>query len=822
MSYKLKSLYIFKLLVCIFIIYIPSHVVADSVNWEHFKLKFISEDGRVIDTGNGNVSHSEGQGLGMLFAVAHDDQITFNKVWQWTKTNLDLREDGLFVWQWVPDKENHTEDFGSATDGDIFIAWAMARAAEKWKNPSYLEIAKSIVKAIRTQLVVEIDGDTLLLPGPVWPRRDRHTTINLSYWIYPAFQEFSKIDASPQWEKLIQTGIDLIRHAQFGAWDLPADWMAIKNDGSFSQVEEFPFVFGYEAVRIPLYYLWGGYNQKDLLRVFQAFWAATEKGSKLVTMLGLATDSVIQQEAVLAYRAVSDLVECAISQKPASFVGKSLSDYDDYYSSAIYLIAQLVVEERMPYCKEEGLITDINYACIHGDNSQCPLPDPIPEKIEKGSLIVRVEDFIRIPPTRTSRPLVRINFLTHANDRSGRMYVNDEDGKVYIIQDGKLLSEPLIDIARIRGQNFIAGAAELGLLSIAFHPDFSKPDKPGFGLLYTAHTEISESTSTNKDVRVFPSPADKIDHYNVISEWKVDPENVNKVMPGLQRELLRIAQPENHHCIGQLGFDPTLKKDDPEYGILYISIGDGGWNEYLTKSPYRLSQDLGNPLGKILRINPTSGTDQKEYVIPENNPFINSKDILPEIWAYGLRDPQRFSWDSNDGKMYIADIGQNNIEEINIGVSGANYGWQHREGSFAVDYSNYKNVLPLPPNDSTWDFAYPVLQYDHDEGNEIGGGFVYQGKLLPELHGRYVFNDLMNGRVFHVDASDLIRGKVKKIEELRLYYNGAEKTFLEILNDDSRADLRLGVDENGELYALSKRDGMVRRLLPMQKGETVN
>ena len=556
---KLSNCNISILILSVSLCTLPSYVFSDTGNWEQFKSRFISDEGRVIDTGNGNISHSEGQGMGMLLAVAHDDPATFEKIWNWTNINLGLREDGLFVWRWIPDKDNHTEDIGSASDGDILITWAMMRAAIKWKNPSYLDIAKKLTKAIRTQLIIEIDGNTLLLPGPVWPRREKYTIINLSYWIYPAFQEFRKIDTSPQWEKLIQTGVDLIRYARFGAWDLPADWMAIKNDGSFSQVEEYPFVFGYEAVRIPLNYLWGGYNQKDLLRVFQAFWAATEKGNKLVTMLGLATDSVIQQEVVLAYRAVSDLVECAISQKPVSFVGKSLSDYDDYYSSAIFLIAQLVVEERMPYCKEEGLITDINYACINGDNSQCPIPDPISKKIEKSNLIVRVEDFIRIPPTRTSRPLVRINFLTHANDKSGRIFVVDEDGKIYIIQEGKLLSEPLIDIARIRGQNFIAGTAERGLLSIAFHPDFSKPDKQGFGLIYTAHTESSESKSVNNDVRIFPSPADKIDHYNVVSEWKVDFENPNKVMPDSQRELLRIAQPEKEHSIGQVGFDPTLK-----------------------------------------------------------------------------------------------------------------------------------------------------------------------------------------------------------------------------------------------------------------------
>ncbi len=811
-----------KFISFVFLLCFSSQVFADLENWERFKTRFISAEGRVIDTGNGHISHSEGQGAGMLLAVAYDDQDTFERIWAWTDKNLGIRDDGLFVWRWDPNKDLHTEDFGSASDGDIFIAWAMARAAKKWENPTFLKNAKQLAKTIRTQLVADVYGDTLLLPGPVWPRRDGHTVINLSYWIYPAFQELGEIDPSPEWEKLIRTGIDLMTRAKFGDWDLPADWIAVKNDGSLSQLDDFSFVFGYEAVRIPLYYLWGGYKQKDLLRVYQAFWSTTAKGNKLVTILGLALDSIIQQENVLAYSAVSELVECAISQEPVSVLTKSFSDYEDYYSAVLFLIAQRVVEESMPYCRAEETGKDTKPICTEVGDPNCPISDPIHAKIEKGELIVRVEDFIQIPPTKLRRPLARIKSLTHTNDKSGRIFVIDEDGKIFLIKDGQLQLEPFLDIARIRGNHFFSDNEDVGIRSIAFHPDFSTPDTFGFQHFYTVHSERADSPSMSADTPIFTSSSNHVNHYDVISEWRVDANNPDKAMPGSQRELMRIAQPRQYNNVGQIGFDLTMGKDDPEFGLLYISVGDGGEANTFN------AQDRSNLFGKILRIDPQLGKKKGGYGVPKNNPFMGGeKNILPEIWAYGFDNPWQFSWDPENGKMFIVDAGRKNIEEVNIGKPGANYGWNHREGTFAAKYSDESNVFPLPVNDAVWNFTYPVLQYDLDEGKSIIGGFVYRGRLIPELHGHYVFADFLKGRIFYTDVnnlpmdqSDMSLDVSKKIHEMRLFYKGAEKNILEILNYDSRADLSLGVDEEGEIYILTKRDGMIRRLLSMPSENT--
>jgi len=798
---------------------------ADYLNWEHFKLKFITEDGRVVDDGNGNVSHSEGQGTGMLLAVAHDDQVTFEKIWHWTEKNLGIRDDGLFTWQWLPDQENHTPDIGSASDGDILIGWAMVRAAEKWKSPDYLEIAKRVTKTIRTNLISEIYNYTLLLPGPVWPRRDGHTVINLSYWIFPAFEDFRNIDPSPQWEKLIQTGISLIAKTKFGSWDLPADWIAVKDDGTVSQVDGFSFVFGYESLRIPLFYLWGGHKQKEYLRIYQAFWSATARGSELVTVVGLATDTIIQQENVLAHQAVSQLINCAINKQPAPFLGFGLAEYNDYYSSVIYLLAQLTVIEQLPYCQTDGLVTDTNRLCGEGIKSQCPLADPIPEKIKKGKIVVKVQDFIQIPQYRTTRPLAKTEFLTHAGDGSKRIFVVDQVGKIYIIQNNKLLPEPFLNIEEIRGANYIGrqGRNELGLKALAFHPDYAKKGGSGYQYLYTIHTERKLSRSVSKDTPVFESPSGKIYHYDVVSEWRVDPTDPNRILPESQRELMRVAQPTRSHNVGIVAFDPTVPEDSKDYGLMYIGVGDGGWAEYAITAEYRMGQDLKNIFGKILRIDPQPGKDGGGYGIPDNNPFVEKRgNVLPEIWAYGLRNPKRISWDNIYNRMYIADIGYNNIEEVNLGVSGANYGWNHREGTFAINYSDDYLVTPLPKDDNVWNFTYPIAQYDHHEGKAISGGFIYRGKLIPELKGYYVFADISNGRIFYVDVENITSGQLAEIQELRLNYNGDEKTYLEILNGDYRAAMKLGFDEDSEIYVMTKRDGMIRKLLPMPKEEIVD
>ena len=200
--------------------------------------------------------------------------------------------------------------------------------------------------------------------------------------------------------------------------------------------------------------------------------------------------------------------------------------------------------------------------------------------------------------------------------------------------------------------------------------------------------------------------------------------------------------------------------------------------------------------------------------IPTDNPFVNDIDIAPEIWAYGLRHPQQFSFDT-DGTMYIGDIGQSQIEEVNIGIAGANYGWRLREGTFATAFGiggvRPNPVYPRPADQQ--EFVYPVAQFDHDEGNAISSVFVYRGSGIPELQGKALFTDMVTGRVFYIDTENLEPGNPATIQELRISFDGNERNVADAVGFQNtyargnRAGLRLGIDSNGELYFLTKGDG---------------
>jgi glucose/arabinose dehydrogenase len=303
-------------------------------------------------------------------------------------------------------------------------------------------------------------------------------------------------------------------------------------------------------------------------------------------------------------------------------------------------------------------------------------------------------------------------------------------------------------------------------------------------------------------------------HHGVLAEWTVDVRNANRVDPVSRREVLRIAHPRRDHVMGLVAFNTNAREKDADYGMLYIGVGDGGNTVIGGKQvdAMRNAQDKSKPLGKILRINPLAAAGRK-YSVPQDNPFVRDPDALKEIWAIGLRNPQRFTWDTEgDGRMIIVDIGQANVEEINVGKAGANYGWGEREGTFVVDHDNQSRLLSLPAGDAGRGYTYPAVQYGHDLGRAVAGGFVYRGKLLPVLLGQYFFGDIVSGRVFFVDAAALTSSEPSGFRELPLHHYGREKSLLDILDGKKRADLRFGMDQTGEIYLLTKQDGVVRKL----------
>jgi len=313
------------------------------------------------------------------------------------------------------------------------------------------------------------------------------------------------------------------------------------------------------------------------------------------------------------------------------------------------------------------------------------------------------------------------------------------------------------------------------------------------------------------------NPSLRPDHFAVVAEWSVDPKDPDVVDPATRREILRFGPWRKDHGGGQLAFDPTLRPDDPDYGLLYISVGDGG-NSAINFGGkvdiYRQAQNTALPFGKILRIDPLPTTGAG-YRVPSDNPFVGRPGFLPEIWAYGLRNPERFSWDTGGRHaMLIADIGQANIEKIDLGRAGANYGWSIFEGRYVVDHENEKHLLP-PPDTVPPGITFPAAEYDHRDGDAVIGGFVYRGKRVPALVGKYVFGDIVRGSIFYVGADALQSGTDAPIYRLRLFYRGKEADMRsDIVGNGARADLRFGSDQDGEIYVLTKQDGMIRRIAP--------
>jgi sugar lactone lactonase YvrE len=457
--------------------------------------------------------------------------------------------------------------------------------------------------------------------------------------------------------------------------------------------------------------------------------------------------------------------------------------------------------------------------------SLAQITDPIVQPIEKSALSVALKEIAQIPNSGTDREkAARLNILTHAGDGSKRLFVNDMRGNLYVIVDGT--ATVYLNLKRLICDNFTYETDQQGFAYFAFHPEFAKN-----GIFYTATSETQNSgipdfpvtkTIIDRDNKIIESS-----HHDVIREWKAtDPSS--DTFAGTSREILRIEQPYPDHNVGQLSFNPNAKPGDDDYGLLYIAVAGGGSDGFPVShtDPLDNGQDLGTPLGKILRVNPLGNNSTNgQYGIPSDNPFVADKDpkTLGEIWTYGLRNPHRFSWDTGGKhKMLIADIGQAFIEEVNLGIKGANYGWGNREGTWVVDEKNEKVLFPLPSDDAKYGYTYPVAQYSHHVpknypdfyGITIAGGYVYRGKAIPELAGQYIFADFgSDGRFFHAPVDELVNGKQAKIKELRLFDRKKEATFLQIIGK-KRSDVRFGVDEDGEIYVTSKQDGKVRKLVP--------
>ena len=448
-------------------------------------------------------------------------------------------------------------------------------------------------------------------------------------------------------------------------------------------------------------------------------------------------------------------------------------------------------------------------------------PDPIPARIAPGELAVEIVEFATLPPSSTGFPKVHLNQLGHAGDGSGRLFAVDSRGKLYWVDRATGAAKVALDLKKVRGSAFVAPTSQqsMGFRSFAFHPDRGRAGRPGRHKIYTVSTETIASRPAGVPLLSGPYP---VLFHDVIAEWSTYVSAPSLVDPKSRREVLRIAQYQRGHNTGPLAFDPNAAVGSAAYGKMFVAIGDGGLN---TAHPdfYDSAQAPGRALGKILRIDPLRQANGASYGVPATNPFVGRSGYLPEIYASGLRHPQHLSFDwgisrGGTGVLLTIDIGQAYVEELNLVTAGANFGWPVREGTFVTDRYDQSTLYALPADDARNGFIYPVAQYDHNERNELNlvaitGGFVYRGSAVPALRGYYLMGDIVTGRIYYVAVSSLRQGAQAVLRELNLRRNGRPVTLTGLLGNP-RADLRLGQDEAGEIYVLTKRDGKIRRLAP--------
>lgn len=312
--------------------------------WARFRTAYVTDDGRVLDTANGNVSHSEGQGWALMAAQAADDPASFARILDWTTATLQCRGDSLHAWCYKPGAANPVPDRNNATDGDLFIAAALARAAVRWHRPDYAERAARIGRDVLA-LVRQAGPYTVLLPGAAGFEKPDSVIINPSYYAFALFADLDALAPSPVWDAVRRDGAALLLQARFGRWGLPPDWMRVaRHDGAVSIAPGWPPRFSYDAIRVPLHLVWGGQADPKLLDGFIRY-MQSQRGTP-PAWTDLATNATAPYLAPPGFLAVAALA----LQQPTldATVGlPSVNAAPDYYNAGLILLSRLAAEERV-------------------------------------------------------------------------------------------------------------------------------------------------------------------------------------------------------------------------------------------------------------------------------------------------------------------------------------------------------------------------------------------------------------------------------------------------------------------------------------------
>ena len=514
------------------------------------------------------------------------------------------------------------------------------------------------------------------------------------------------------------------------------------------------------------------------------------------------------------------------------------------------------------------------------------------------SVTIEVADYATLPITglldgkgQTDGMLARVNSLRQEPGNvpggASRLFVNDLNGPLYILDRTSTTFTTYLDFNGREGHTglFRKLSYEIGyaggFVSLQFDPEYARngkfytvhledPSLPGSNLPDNAHLPglaVAGYTVTRAET----TPGDST-REGVLIEW-TDTKIANTTFEGSARELLRVSLNTRIHPLGDLSFNPTARRSDADWRVLYIGCGDGGSGE--SRLAIRMNpQRLDTLVGKILRIVPDLNDHQPtsrvsangRYRVPTDNPFVSVEGARPEVWALGLRNPHRLTWaidaaNPRNTRLITNSIGLRTWETVNIVHKGANYGYSLREGNETLQADNKTTALPDPDTipvrisdtvtTGTVVPTYPVIQYPHlpGGGDAVGSGFLYRGTRLPALRGKYVFTDISTGRIWYADYSEMLAADdgnpktLAALHEVKLLWkdpaaggNGAKQIFdtmfpiakaayharggkaailpgRAFVSGEGRADAHVAVDGAGELYLFSKTDGMLRAVV---------
>jgi hypothetical protein len=448
---------------------------------------------------------------------------------------------------------------------------------------------------------------------------------------------------------------------------------------------------------------------------------------------------------------------------------------------------------------------------VLAQSSTDPFPAPIPAT--EGVILVGLAEFASLPDIDGVAAR-----MMQLQDEPGtkRLFVNDQRGPLYTVSYDGAEVALYLDVNDPKwGVGVLSMGRERGVQHFAFHPQFGQPGTPGAGKFYMFVDTPNQSVPPD-----FRTPSEMSTHDNVVLEWTATTPGAPTYDGGRPKELFRFRDPFANHNGGFMAFNPLAREGAPDFGMLYIGIADGGSGG----DPMNLSQNMASAFGKILRIDPLgTNSRNRRYGIPPDNPFIAQPGALPEIWAVGVRNPQRAAWDPRNGNLFISDIGQNIVEEVSIVTRGANLGWNLWEGSYRF-VSRDAVSLEAPRSDPT--MTYPVVEWGQldpllQTQSAAGGLVVYRASDIPQIANMVLFADMPSGEMFYVSADKLPSGGQGGVHRVLFNDNGTARTLLQIIQEKNkvkgqplatRADLRISLGRDNRVYLLNKGDGAIRVL----------